>query len=99
MQLQNLREIAKIRERGQLTVPYKIRGVLTWLQENSLVEIIPKTNNGIEIRPFRALSQSKQKKAGNKKEIELLWQKIRAISKAGRQINLAEFVLKDREGH
>lgn len=99
MQLQDFREIAKIRERGQLTIPYKIREVLTWLQENSLVEIILKTNNGIEIKPFRTLGQMKQKKARSKEDIELLWQKIRAISKAGRQINLAEFVVRDRERH
>lgn len=99
MQLQDLREIAKIRERGQLTIPYKIREVLTWLQENSLVEIILKTNNGIEIKPFGTLGQMKQKKVRSKEDVELLWQKIRAISKAGRQINLAEFIIKDRERH
>lgn len=97
MNLQDLREIAKIRSRGQLTIPSNIREVLTWLRINSVIEIVPKEKNRLELRPLVPFKEIKKSK--NQKDIKLLWQKIREIGKQGRQIKLSEFVIKDRMNH
>ncbi len=99
MDIRDLGEVAKIRERGQLTIPYKIRAFLTWLQEDSVVQIIPVNDKGIEIKPFVFKRQKALKKDQNKKRINALWREMRKIGRAGRQIKLAEFVINDREKH
>jgi len=99
MNLQDLKEIAKIRNRGQLTIPCKIREVLNWLESDSLIEIVPKKIDRIEMRPLISLQQKKLKKTKSNREINALWRKMRAIGRVGRQIKLSEFILKDRERH
>lgn len=99
MNFQDLREIVKIRDRGQLTIPYNIREVLTWLKTDSVIEIIPKKADKLELRPLVPSQKRGLKKAKTQKAINALWQKMRVIGKAGRQVNLSEFVIRDRERH
>ena len=99
MNLQDLRETGKIRDRGQLTIPYNIREVLTWLKTNSVIEFVPKKTGKLEIQPFVPFKKAGFKKVKSQKEINTLWQKMRTIGSSGRQIKLAEFVIKDRESH
>ena len=100
MNFKNLREVVKIRSRGQLTIPYNIREVLVWLRVNSVIEIVPKEKNRLELRPLVPFKEKKEiKKAKSQKDIKLLWHKMREIGKQGRQIKLSEFVIKDRMKH
>ncbi|MBL7078072.1 hypothetical protein ISS42_00205 [Candidatus Shapirobacteria bacterium] len=97
--LEDLREIAKIRERGQLTIPRNIRKALAWIGANSIIEIAPTETDKVELRPFIPPQKTTFKKIKTQEEIKLLWQEMRTIGKIGRQINLSEFVVKDRQKH
>jgi AbrB family looped-hinge helix DNA binding protein len=79
-----------IRDRGQLTIPDKIRESLDWASPNSVVTIISDKADEIVIKPH-------QKKI----DWDKIWEGIkasRAIKGKGRG-SAAEFLEKDRRSH
>ena len=87
------RETIKIRKRGQLTIPDKLRKEVSWLQPNSIVNVYLESNNGIYISPY--LGNIKQ----NSKWDEI-WDKIKlARSFPSKTKSLSEFIIKDRKNH
>ena len=79
-----------IRDRGQLTIPDKIRESLDWVSPNSVVTIISDKSDEIVIKPH-------QKKI----DWDKIWEgirKSRAIKGKGRG-SAAEFIEKDRRSH
>ncbi len=53
--MNQIQENVIIRQRGQLTIPYKIRKLHKWLQPGSIVTIISETPDRIIIRPFKPI--------------------------------------------
>ena len=90
----NIQAVGIIRQRGQLTIPDKIRETFRWLTSSSIVTITSQKPDEIVIRPYTQA----------KKEID--WDKIwdgirqaRAIRGKGKTISTAEFLQKDRRSH
>lgn len=87
----NIQTIGIIRQRGQLTIPDKIRGVLSWLTPSSTVTITSQKPDEIIIRPISV----------NKNAIDWneLWQDIQRVrsykGKGGG--NLSGFIAEDRQ--
>lgn len=87
---EQLQSIATIRERGQLTIPGKIREALKWASENFVVRLIVREQE-IILTPY-----TDQKKTNWDK----IWQGIRlARSYKGKRGNLSNFISKDRQLH
>lgn len=91
--------IAKIRGRGQLTVPQNIRQALNWPEDEIMVKIVT-IQDGFRVERLPlAHPQAKQKKL-SKKEWDRIWKDLEKFSKSGRQdIKLTDFVRKDRDTH
>ncbi len=82
---------AIIRNRGQLTIPEKIRGILKWPVSNSVVSITITTNSEILIKPY-----------GSDKKTNWIavWKEINRVrSFKGGRGNLANFISIDRQNH
>ena len=82
--------IGVIRDRGQLTIPDKIRESHEWASPNSVVTIISDKSDEIIIKPHRTQI-----------DWDKMWElirKSRAIKGKGRG-SAAEFIEKDRRSH
>lgn len=83
-----------IRQRGQLTIPKKLREKAFWLSEGSIVAILSSLDEEIKIKPYQ--------KVGEKINInwEEVWEKVK-VSRTfkGKRGNLSEFIAKDRASH
>lgn len=80
-----------IRQRGQLTIPKKLRKRLDWLSEGSLVSVLVTLGKEVKILPYQ-------------KEISLDWRAVwdgikLARSFRGKKGNLSRFILNDRSSH
>lgn len=94
-----IQKITKIRERGQLTVPYEIREALNWRSQEQVVKIetIP---SGFRVEPLPISHPQHPKKKLTKGEWKKIWQDMKRISKLGKQgVNLTEFLHHDRDTH
>ncbi len=93
-----LRETVKIRERGQMTIPVDFREAVPWLENETVVDVVLKpAEEKMELYPFKPL---KQRMPMSKKDVSVLWRKMRKIGRGGRDINLSDFVVRDRNyGH
>jgi AbrB family looped-hinge helix DNA binding protein len=81
-----------IRNRGQLTIPDKIRESYGWTSPNSVVNIISNNNDEIVIRPHRINTKSEI-------DWDKLWediQRVRSYKGKGRG-NLSKFIAEDRQ--
>lgn len=91
--MKNIRTIGVIRERGQLTIPEKVRNTLDWVSPSSIVTISTSTEkpNEIIIRPHE-----KERVI----DWNTLWNNIYlSRSFKGNGENLAKFIARDREQH
>ena len=82
---------AVIRDRGQLTIPEKIREVLHWSSPNSVVSVTVTSKNELVIRPFEVKKQT---------DWYTIWLNIDlSRSYVGNKGNLSSFISSDREDH
>ncbi|MBI2641665.1 hypothetical protein HYW87_03670 [Candidatus Roizmanbacteria bacterium] len=87
----DIRGTAIIRDRGQLTIPEKIRGVLKWSSPNSVVSLATVSGNELIIRPYERQKVTDWMK---------IWENIRkSRSYKGKRGNLSGFIVLDRESH
>ena len=82
---------AIFRQRGQITIPNKIRRRITWAHTNSVVSISKIASDKLVIEPLR-------------KAQKINWKALRAQLKRvsnykGRRGNLSQFIIEDREKH
>ena len=87
----NTQGTAIIRNRGQLTIPERVRTSLKWPTPNSVVSLTVTSRNEIVIKPYEG-----------KKQINWsdLWTNIElSRSYLGKKGNLSSFVSSDRENH
>lgn len=83
--------IAIIRERGQLTIPEKIREIRPWASPVSVVTITSTKPDEIIIQPY-----SPQKVV----DWNRIWGNIqKSRSLKGNKVKLSEFIVKDRSIH
>lgn len=84
---------AIIRDRGQITIPNKIRKRINWAQPNTVISITIPSNKKIVIEPF-------EKKEQKKVDWDKIWEGIKwARSIKGKRGNLSKFIVEDRERH
>jgi bifunctional DNA-binding transcriptional regulator/antitoxin component of YhaV-PrlF toxin-antitoxin module len=82
---------AIIRDRGQLTIPEKIRKALKWSHTNSVVSLTATSNDELIIKPY---------KNEEKTDWERIWLDIDlSRSYKSKKGNLAKFIVNDRENH
>lgn len=95
--MSNINETIKLREKGQITIPEKIRNLLPWLYPRAVLQLTPKREK-IIISPLLPQVRTKKKKlsVAEWKEIFLTFKKIR---KSGRQINALKSIMEDRKNH
>lgn len=87
----NIQGTAVIRDRGQLTIPEKIRKFLKWSSPNSVVSLITVSRDELVIRTFEG-----------KKQIDwsIIWMNIElSRSYVGKRGNLSSFITSDRDNH
>jgi len=81
-----------IRQRGQLTIPGKLRKKSHWLSEGSVVAILSSLEEEIKVVPYKARTE--------RIDWRQVWDKIKlARSFKGEKGNLSEFIFKDRISH
>jgi len=81
-----------IRQRGQLTIPKKLRESENWLADGAVVAILPSLQREVKIIPYREDAKVVDWNA--------VWGKIKlARSLKGKRGNLSAFILKDRASH
>lgn len=86
---------ATIRQRGQLTIPDKMRGMLAWLNEGEVVGLeVREDEEGVLIKP----------KMNVRKDYD--WDKIwngiklcRSFKSTGKDIPASQFIIEDRNRH
>lgn len=83
---------AIIRNRGQLTIPEKIRRTLKWPATNFVVFIRSTSDNTIIIAPYE-----KEEKKADWNNIEKAIRKLRSYKKI--QGSMSEFITEDRYKH
>jgi bifunctional DNA-binding transcriptional regulator/antitoxin component of YhaV-PrlF toxin-antitoxin module len=82
---------AVIRDRGQLTIPEKIRQIIYWSFPNSVVTVTANSKDELVIRPFKEQKQV---------DWDSVWQNIElSRSFVGQNENLSSFIIKDRGSH
>ena len=83
---------ATIRDRGQVTIPDKIRELLGWAKPNMVVSIRVNSQKELLIRPFELHT--------SETNWEDIWRRIkRARTIKGKNSNLSKFITQDRERH
>lgn len=89
--MSNMQGTAIIRDRGQLTIPGKIRAVLKWPRANSVVSLTTTSQNELVIKPYES---------GGEINWSQIWTNI-ALSRSykGTRGNLSGFISSDRERH
>ncbi len=89
--MKNIQSTVIIRDRGQLTIPEKMREVLRWSSTNSVVTLTTTSKNELVIKPY-----------GSKKQVNWaqIWSNIQlSRSFKGKGGNLSNFIISDRENH
>ncbi len=82
---------AIIRDRGQLTIPEKIRDVLKWVNSSSVVSLTATSDDELIIKPYGKEEQTDWSK---------VWLNIDlSRSYKGKKGNLTNIIIKDREKH
>lgn len=89
----NIQAVGIVRQRGQLTIPDKIRENFNWLTPSSAITISSQKPDEIIIRPISA-----SKKAVDWDKIWEGIRKARAIKGKGRG-SLSKFIAEDRYRH
>ena len=89
--MSNIQGTAIIRDRGQITIPEKIRRTLKWPSTNSVVSLATTLQNEIVISPYESSRQVNWSQIWNNVELSRSYQ--------GKQGNLSNFILSDRESH
>jgi len=81
-----------VRQRGQLTIPKKLRDRASWFTEGSVVAILTSMQREIKVVPYR--------EAGVKLDWKGIWEKIELVRTfKGERGNLSGFIVKDRFLH
>ena len=85
--------LATVRQRGQITIPDKIRNDLPWLTQGSAIHIVSIDKNTLIVKPY-------EKNSAKIHDWKKIWDLI-ALSRSftGKKGNLSSFVIKDRESH
>ncbi|KKW20366.1 MAG: hypothetical protein UY64_C0050G0003 [Parcubacteria group bacterium GW2011_GWA1_51_12] len=86
---------ATVRQRGQITIPDKIRSELPWLAGGSVIHIFPIDGKSFVVKPYQ---HELQKKVDWKK----VWQMIRltrSFKSMRSDVSASQFVIKDRQRH
>ena len=95
--MQYTQTVAKIRERGQLTVPQEIREALDWPDEEIIVKIST-TQDGFRVEKLPISHPQQTKKKLTKKEWDKIYEDMERISRSGKQdVSLVEFLRRDRD--
>lgn len=84
---------ATIRQRGQLTIPDRVRETLGWLQTGEIVGI-DVDDDEVRIRPHSKLVRDV--------DWDRLWaglKRCRSFKSRSKQMPLSEFIIQDREKH
>lgn len=89
--MSNFQGTAIIRDRGQITIPEKIRRTLKWPTTNSVVSLATTVQNEILIRPYDSARKINWPQIWNNVELSRSYQ--------GKKGNLSSFVSSDRENH
>ncbi|PIS14782.1 hypothetical protein COT64_00810 [Candidatus Shapirobacteria bacterium CG09_land_8_20_14_0_10_39_12] len=80
-----------IRQRGQLTIPKKIREKTDWLSDGAIVEILSSLQE-VKIVPY--------KESAKVIDWEAIWERIKLARRfKGKRGNLSSFIFKDRTSH
>lgn len=87
----NLQTVGIVRQRGQLTIPDKIRETFRWLTPSSMVTITSQKPDEIVIKPITA-----SKKTVDWDELWRNIQRVRSYRGKGGG-NLSKFIAKDRQ--
>lgn len=94
-----IQKITKVRERGQLTVPFEIREALNWPEKELMVQI-ETTPSGFKVEPLPISHPQHPKKKLTKEEGERIWKDMKRFGKLGKQgVNLTKFLRHDRDTH
>ncbi|OGK37751.1 hypothetical protein A3B02_00500 [Candidatus Roizmanbacteria bacterium RIFCSPLOWO2_01_FULL_42_14] len=89
--MDNTQGTAIIRDRGQFTIPDRIREALKWALPNSVVSLVTTSKNELLIKPYQASMDI---------DWEQMWKEIyKARSVKGKRGNLSNFITSDRENH
>lgn len=81
-----------LRERGQLTIPDKIRKALGWLRPYAVVKLF--------LRGDEIILKEYQSSTADSINWKKIWEKIQlARSFKGKKTNLSQFIMQDREQH
>jgi len=81
-----------IRQKGQITLPKKIRNKLIWTEKNSVINIILKNEDELILTPFSS-------ETGSNKKWKNIWNILNSIRKIGKKVNLSDFIINDRQNH
>lgn len=82
-----------VRQRGQITIPGRIRRRQIWLSEGSIIHLIPLNDQSIIVRPYQGENIPKV-------DWKKIWDSIAlARSLKGKKGNLSSFIINDRETH
>lgn len=81
-----------VRQRGQLTIPNKVRKGISWLSDGAVVNLVVTMDKEVKILPYSKITKS------------IDWGKIWGGIKIARNLtgargNLSEFISKDRLSH
>ncbi|MCL4392531.1 hypothetical protein M1145_00085 [Patescibacteria group bacterium] len=93
-----LQEITTIRERGQMTIPQRIREALKIPIEGNVLVKIETTKSGLKLEKLPNASPQVMKKYVTKDIAEEKWQQLSETAKKP-NINLTKFISDDRKKH
>lgn len=95
-----VQKIARIRSRGQLTVPNEIRQALSWPQDEELVVKIESAADGFKVERLPLSHPQHPKKQLTKEQADKIWEDMKRISKLGKKgVNLTAAIRQDRDTH
>lgn len=92
---QTMVSTATIRQRGQLTLPDKLRDELVWLKEGAVVEI-ETGEDEVRIKPYVGRVRR------GSPDWEKLWANIRltrGFKSKGKPASASQFIIEDRQRH
>ena len=81
--------LAIIRKRYQLTIPYSLRKFLDWITPQKAIKISIISKEKILIEPYKEKVINWDK----------IWHTFEQVKKSGKKGSLTEFLVRDRESH
>lgn len=92
--------IVRVKKSGRIILPAKLLEFFPWLNQDNLIKAKP-TAQGLLLQPFKTPANPQQKTVNKRKTASEILKEFAKLARKDKHpdVNLTEFIIKDRENH